>query len=175
MNEMLDGRDDFLNQPIDEPFFEMATITRDRDNGILISVNPEREHLNIAYFKVYDSDSVNKAKRVARLHFKDSGMEYHKRDRNGKLTWDIKKDTIKEVLRILREESADAPGYTNWQYACYRWNYENDLIDAGYQKYFAGDYDEKYKNAMDTNLQEAYVPSTQEMPKTWKYDPPKGK
>ena len=33
---MLDGMDDFLNQPIDEPFFEMATITRDRDNGILL-------------------------------------------------------------------------------------------------------------------------------------------
>ena len=174
MDEMLDGMDDFLNQPIDEPFFEMATITRDRGNGILISVNPEREHLNIAYFKVYDSDSVNTAKRVIRLHFKDSGMEYHK-DPLGKSMWDLNARDKKDIRNLLEKPSKRNKPYTNWQVACFQWNYENNLIDDDIDEYFSGKYDDEYANIKDTNLQEAYVPSDQEMPKTWKYDPPKGK
>lgn len=171
MNEMLDGMDDFLNQPIDEPFFEMATIATDKN--LNINVNPESDRLSIEYFKVLNAKSFRSATKVARLHFKDSGMEYH-RDPSGKQPWALNSKEIKQIVRLLESKHVDYNGYTNWQVACYQWNYHNGLVKS-FKDYFAGDYDEKYKNATDINLQEAYVPSTQEMPKTWKYDPPKGK
>ena len=170
MNEMLDGMDDFLNQPIDEPFFEMATIATDKN--LNINVNPESDRLSIEYFKVLNAKSFRSATKVARLHFKDSGMEYH-RDPSGKQPWALNSKEIKQIVRLLESKHVDYNGYTNWQVACYQWNLENGLINQGVQDYFAGKYDHIYDN--DSRLKEAYVPSTQEMPKTWKYDPPKGK
>lgn len=151
---------------------EMATIARDQEEGILISVNPERQTLNIPYFKVYDNSSVNTAKCVARLHFKDSGMEYHK-DSLGKRQWIINNGDVKNIRNILQKKSKRDKSYTYWQMACFQWNYENGLIDDDTDKYFAGKYDEKYRG--DSRLESAYVPSTQEMPDIWIYDPSKGK
>jgi len=51
--------------------------------------------------------------------------------------------------------------YTNWQFACFQWNVENDLIDDDIDEYFAGTYDERMKNVI------SYVPSTQLMPEKW--------
>ena len=166
--------EDLMDEPVYEYeyFNEMATIARDQDEGILISVNPEREHLTIPYFKVYDSYSVDTAKRVARLHFKDSGMEYHK-DPLGKMQWVINNRDVKNIRKVLQKRSKRDKPYTYWQIACFQWNYENGLIDDNINQYFAGKYDEMFEG--DTRLEKAYVPSTQEMPDTWIYDPPKGK
>ena len=87
-----------LNQAIadhsDEPFFEMATIAI--DDNLNINVNPEVDRLSIAYFKVFNAESFRKATKVARLHFKDNGMEYHQ-DRFGKQQWKlpINRETVK--------------------------------------------------------------------------------
>lgn len=166
--------EDLMNEPIDDYdyFEEMATIARDRDEGILISVNPERDRLSIPYFKVYDSDSVDTAKRVVRLHFKDSGMEYHK-DPLGKMQWVMNNRDVKNVRKALQKKSKRDKPYTYWQMACFQWNYENGLIDDDIDQYFAGICDNKYK--YDRRLAMAYVPSTQKMPDTWTYDPLKGK
>lgn len=146
----------------DEPFLEMATIAIDDD--LNINVNPEPDRLSIAYFKVFNAESFRKATKVARLHFKDSGMEYHK-DRSGKQQWNLSSREVKRIVKLLKSNHTDYDGYTNWQVACYLWNLENGLIDQGINKYFSGIYDEKYDN--DSRLKEAYVPSTQEMPDGW--------
>ncbi|MDE7354446.1 MAG: hypothetical protein K2O06_15550 [Acetatifactor sp.] len=161
-----------LNQAIadhnkDEFFFEMATIAI--DNKLNINVNPEVDRLSIAYFKVLNAESFRKATKVARLHFKDSGMEYHK-DRSGKQPWELNSQEIKHIVRLMKEPNDGHDGYTNWQIACYQWNLENGLVKS-FKDYFAGKYDHMYDN--DDRLKEAYVPSTQEMPETWIYNPKK--
>lgn len=154
----------------EEYYYEMATIVRDEYEGILISVNPERDHLTIPYFKVYDSYSVDTAKHVIRLHFKNSGMEFHK-DPLGKVQWILNNKDIKNIRKILQKKSKRDKLYTYWQMACFQWNYENGLIDDDIKEYFSGKYDNKYIN--DKRLFSAYVPSTQEIPDTWIYNPSK--
>ena len=158
-----------LNQAIadhsDEPFFEMATIAI--DDNLNINVNPEVDRLSIAYFKVFNAESFRKATKVARLHFKDNGMEYHQ-DRFGKQQWKLNFKEVKHIVKLLKSNHTDYDGYTNWQVACYQWNLENGLINQGIDTYFSGKYDHMYDN--DNRLKEAYVPSTQEMQKTWVCD-----
>ena len=168
--------ENILDMEIDdyESYFEMATITRDidRKGNILIAVNPERDRLSIPYFKVYDSDDILTAERVIRLHFKDSGMEYHK---DKYKEWVLNADDKKHIIRVLKKTSKRFKAYTNWQYMCFQWNYEINLIDDDITAYFNGDYDKKYENHPNSALKEAYVPSTQKMPDTWVYDSSKGK
>ena len=154
---------DIMNMEIDEPFVEMATIAI--DEKLNINVGPETDRLSIAYFKVLNAESFRKATKVARLHFKDSGMEYHT-DRSGKQPWILNSKEIKKIVKLLKEPNDSHDGYTNWQIACYQWNLENGLIKK-FKDYFSGKYDHMYDN--DSRLKEAYVPSTQDMPKTWEY------
>lgn len=162
--------DDILDMKIEDSYFEMATIVRDvdRKGKILIAVNPERDRLNIAYFKVYDSNDIKTAKRVIRLHFKDSGMEYHN-DMYEK--WILNSNDKKHIKKLLESPNKRHKSYSNWQYMCFQWNYENNLIDDDIDAYFNGDYDEKYINHPNTALTTAYVPSTQKMPETWNDNP----
>lgn len=59
--------------------------------------------------------------------------------------------------------------YTNWKILCYQWNHENGLIpaSASITDYYSGKYDND-----GSQLNNAYVPSTQEIPETWNYEPP---
>lgn len=148
-----------INNSHSEPFLEMATIAYEKN--LNINVNQEIKHLSIAYFKVYDHEKYSAAKRVARLHFKDSGIEYHN-DGRGKQAWKLNASDNKKIIMLMKEQSDSHTGYTNWQVACYQWNYENGLV-KNFNDYFNGKYDHMYDN--DSRLKGAYVPSTQEMPK----------
>ena len=59
--------------------------------------------------------------------------------------------------------------YTNWKILCYQWNHENGLIpaSASITDYYSGKYDND-----GSQLNNEYVPSTQEIPETWNYEPP---
>lgn len=149
---------------------EMATIAF--TNKLNISVSPVRHTLNIPYFSVYDSYSVYMAKRVAKLHFKNFGIEYYK-DSIGKQPWILNSEKIEKIRELLKKNNKTNPKYSNWQVLCFQWNYENGLVDGDINQYFAGNYDNQHFN--DSRLESAYVPSTQEMPDTWIYDPSKGK
>jgi hypothetical protein len=173
---------DLMNEPIeeyeessfsvDDYFSEMASIAYYK--GLNIAYNDEADRLGIAYFKVYDHVKIRSAKRVARLHFKDSGMEYHN-DTIGKQPWILNSRDIKDIINLLKQPNDEHDGLTHWQVLCYRWNRDNKLLPMGatINKYFDGEYDNQHFN--DTRLENAYVLSTQEMPDTWIYDPPKGK
>lgn len=142
---------------------EMATVARipatNKRSALRIEVNPDRKRKGDPYFKVMDTMGYDKKKsRVCRLHFLDSGMEFHTGD--GLLTWDITNRDIKEIIKALKMEHEDFPEYTNWQMACYLWNMEYGF-DINRQSYFNGEYDDKYKD------HPSYVPSTQEIPDTW--------
>lgn len=156
----------------DECFEESPSIAK--GVKLHISVDQEVHRLSIAYFKVYDHERVPSSKRVARLHFKDSGMEYHANDPLGKEIWAIPTDAIKNVIAILKSQNMINREYSNWQVACFEWNHYNGLLpgDVDLEKFFTGAYDQMHRSSTRAN---AFVPSTQKMPDTWIYDPPKGK
>lgn len=175
---------DLMNAPIeeyeessfsvDDYLTEMATIAF--TNKLNVAVNPERYTLNIPYFKVYDNGKIDASKRVARLHFKDSGIEIHNHDRLGKKPWLPSNDVVKDIRNILGQLDPTRDNlYTVWQVLCYEWNRINDLIPVNttVKEYVSGKYDNQHFN--DTRLEKAYVPSTQKIPDTWIYDPSKGK
>lgn len=168
--------EDILNEPIEEAesnfsvddyYAEMATIAL--QDGININISQEIDRLSIAYFKVYDHANVNAAKRVIRLHFKDSGMEYH-RDPLGKQPWKLNSKDIKKIIQLLNKPYRSNKAYTNWQAACFQWNSDNRLIplSADIDEYFTGKYDHMYDQ--DSRLESAYVPSTTKIPETWIYN-----
>ncbi len=167
----MDNEIDILNgEELDDYvyFTEMASVAHDWDNGILIAVDPERNTLNIPYFKVYNSSSYEKASRVARLHFKNSGMEYHIRDKKRSIpTWSLNTSDKQKIIDLLRKPYRKNKKYTNWQALCFEWNDVNGLIgNIDIDEYFAGKYDEKYIKHPNSALREAYVPSYQKMPDT---------
>ncbi len=110
---------------VDDYFSEMASIAYYK--GLNIAYNDETDRLGIAYFKVYDHDKIRSAKRVARLRFKDSEMEYHK-DTIGKQPWILNSRDIKNIINLLIGTNKTNPEYSNWQVLCFKWNYDNNFI-----------------------------------------------
>ena len=161
-----------FNPEIDYICFEnMATVYRDDEEHILIAVNSETSGPGIAYFKVYNHESWDNATAIARLHFKDNRLEYHEGDKKAIPVWSTPDDKIKKVIEILSSPLEDDLDHTYWQFACYQWNYENNLIPPNsMQKYLNGDYDSRYTDG-DIRAK-TYVPSTQPMPEGWVYNPP---
>lgn len=151
-----------------EPLGEMATIGSSEKPALSIQVNPDSGRIGNPYFKAYNAELTrpNETK-VCRLHFFDSGMEYHQ-DKfkdwipNGK---DIK--NIKEFLNSTHEREKN---YTNWQMCKFLWNMEFKFFpQRDIDRYMNGELDEQFK------YHPSYVPSTAPIPETWEYNPPKGK
>lgn len=143
--------------------------------GLCISIDREVRPLNIAYFKVHNHISVFSSTHVARLHFKDNGMEYHIHETLHKKIWPISSKEIKNVIALLNAKCCSNPKYSNWQMACFQWNRFNELLPlhTNIDEYFTGAYDKMYP--VDDVRSKAFVPSTQEMPDEWIFDPPKEK
>ena len=102
-------------------------------------------------------------------------MEYH-RNPYEKQQWILNSKDIKKIRDLLEDINDDDYYlyhdnniYTNWKILCYQWNHENGLIpaSASITDYYSGKYDND-----GSQLNNAYVPSTQEIPETWNYEPP---
>lgn len=103
----------FTSEYIDDEYLEnYQSIARDK--GLHITVDWEKNDLNIAYFKVYDNIDIRSSTHVARLHFKDSGMEYHINNSNHKKIWAMDAVEIKNLIALLNYRCNDNPKYSNW-------------------------------------------------------------
>lgn len=150
-----------------EPLGEMATIgITDNPMPMRVQVNPDRNRTGNPYFKVFNTEGLKSGEtKVCRLHFFDSGMEYHQ---DKYLDWIPSNKDIKNIKKYLNAKHKDFDRYTNWQMTCWLWNYEcafDGICDR--EVYFNGEYD-NFTNP-------SYVPSNTPIPETWEYDPPKGK
>lgn len=160
----------------DDPIASLYLVEMDiiaRRDKLAITVAPER-NIPIAYFRVYDHIRVLSSKRVVMLHFKDSGMEYQPHDPLHKKPWTLTSGEADNIVAVLKDHSIFNLKYTNWQMACFQWNRFNLLLPLHtyIDEYFTGAYDNMYPK--DDIRSKAFVPSTQKMPDTWIYDPPKG-
>ena len=175
MDESIDGNNMIIQEselplPMYSDYYigEMATVNIDKNLNIRIQINPDPNRIGNPYFKVYDACSYQKETKVARLHFLDTGMEYHQDEF---ADWVPTNKEIKRIKGILLSEHSD-DGYTNWQMACWLWNLEYNYFEFGpkdMKTYFGGKFDTQYKD------HPSYVPSTTPIPDTWEYNPPKGK
>lgn len=143
---------------------EMATVATSRDPELRIQVNPDPHRKGVPYFKVFNTSKLKAGEsKVCRLHFKDSGMEFHN---DGYVNWKITNKDIKLIRNFLQKNHKKDSQYNIWQMACYLWNLEYGFFDEDDQEdYFKGEFDEKLKD------HPSYVPSTQKMPDTWEYNP----
>lgn len=151
----------------------MATVGSVSENkktkqiALHVEVTPDRGKTEDPYFRVLDTDRFRGGKsKAVRLHFKEARIIHHIGD--GMLDWDVGNREIEIIQAFLREKNYDNCQYTNWQMACWLWNecYGFFLLKE-LDDYMAGKFDDKYKD------HPSYVPSTQEMPKEWIYNPPK--
>lgn len=161
--------DNIMEQPIDwderpwEPLGEMATVGSQNKPAIRIQINPDRKRKGVPYFKAFNTQELkDNESKVARLHFLDTGMEYH---RDAYKDWRLNSKDIKNIKEFLMNEHRIEP-HTNWQMACWLWNLEYfGFDDSKIDDYFAGKLDNQFKD------HPSYVPSTAQMPDTWIYDP----
>ena len=137
---------------IEERLDEMATVARDRNNGILIQVNPDRSRVGMEYFKVYNSYSIDKATKMARISFRDVKYVYHSATM-GKDDWVLSTKEKRMLILLLKEKSKAMPQYSNWEYAIISFNNEKGL-----------DVDETEENVMDNLKYPKFLPIDLPMP-----------
>ena len=154
-----------------EPLGEMATIcTTTVPRKLRIQVNPSRDKKGSPYFKVFTTPNFTDDTRVARLHFFDTGMEYHQ---DKFKDWIITNKDCNDIIEILKMDHHEFPIYSNWQMACYLWNMEYGVINIqDKDKYMNGEFDKEFS---DKKMYPSYVPSTTSIPEKWIYNPPKNK
>lgn len=140
---------------LEEYLEEMATIYKSKEYGVCVAVNPDSGRSGNPYFKFFNNSDFRKATKIIRILFKKPDYVVHK---DGKQLWKLNTKEKKLLIEILNTESKQYKGYTNWEAAKFNWNYEymEELLDI--EEYYAGNYDELYKN------NPGYVPSTLKMP-----------
>lgn len=162
--------DDIMEKPVDwderpwELLGGITTVCSQDKPAIRIVVNPDYTRKAIPYFKAFDTQGLkDNITKVTRLHFLDTGMEYH---RDAYKDWKLNSEDIKNIKELLMSSHYDYDEYTNWQMACWLWNLEYGLFSTfDLDDYFAGKLDDQFKG------DPSYVPSTTQMPDTWIYDP----
>lgn len=139
------------------PLFEMATVLRDTENNICITVNPDSGRIGDPYFKFFNNSDYTKATHVIRILFKTANYAVHK---DGKKLWKLNHKDKKLLVTSLNKLSRKYKntGATVWDAVKFDWNFEYLQLDIEMDEYLAGEYDEMYKN------EPSYVPSTYKMP-----------
>lgn len=133
---------------------EMATIYKSKEYGIGVSVNPD-SHRSGSYFKFYNNPDYRRATKLIRITFKRIDYLIHP---DSKELWKLNSKDKKLLIKILKQESGQHDGYSNWDIAKYDWNCEYLEEQLNMKKYFDGYYDEMYAD------NPGYVPSTLKMP-----------
>lgn len=140
---------------LEEYLEEMATVYKNKEEDVTVAVNPDSNRIGNPYFKFFNNSDFRKADSVIRITFDNSDYIIYK---DGKRLWKLNTQEKKLLIKILRDESKQYKGFTNWEAAKFNWNYEyfEEMFD--FEKYFNGEYDEEYKD------DPSYVSSKLKMP-----------
>ena len=132
-----------------EPIESMARIGVDSDSNpqSVYYVNPDSNRVGDPYFKVYDSTSVTKSRRVARISFLEPVYIIHS-DEGGKEPWILNSSEKKSLMKFLDKPSKFS-GLSNFQYTMYQWNNEYGFLDET-------DGLEQYDNPVDAYIHGFY-------------------
>ena len=125
-----DAFDDECLNEYQEPLYEMAVVGYDESLSIIVEVNPDSKRTGNEYFKVYDSSSKEKAKRVCRILFREPKYVNHRRGRGmtkRMSNWIMNSRERKNLISFLKRESKLFQGLTIWQAAIVLFNNEKGL------------------------------------------------
>lgn len=141
-----------------EVLFEMASVRPKSLNNvkILLAVNPDMKRLGLAYFKMYDNISIDKASVVWRINFRTPELI---KEHKGKIS---SASTINSYYRNLLIDYLNSPSKENtnykiWDVLKYHWNDEMGLCGS----YNLEDY---MDGKIDSNTHKSYLPSYLDMP-----------
>ena len=129
-----------------EILFEMASVRPKVQNltNILTAVNPDVNRKGDAYFKVYDSNSIDSAETVWRIYF--NRPEFVK-EHTGfiKASTEMKKKTKKDLINHLKLKCKENTKYTVWDALKFHWNDENGFcLDFNFDDFMNGLVDKYY-------------------------------
>lgn len=108
-----------------ESLYAMSNVYTDYfEYGASFQINPSEDRLGEPYFKVYDSFSIDKAKRIARLSFDEPKYIIHK-DGLGKQSWFMNAFEKKYIVRLLKKNR-----HSVWKKLISNWNKEKYQIKS---------------------------------------------
>ena len=112
-----------ISLELEESIFEMSTVHIDKTDNLLIAVFPNINRKGSEpYFKILDSYSYQKAKKMARIAFKEPRY-IHRKDSDGKIDWKLDSKEKKMLVRHLNSESnMFGEKYNVWQQAIILFN-----------------------------------------------------
>ena len=91
---------EILDEVLEDIFLDEGVSFESQKEKMCIHVNPDIKRVGDEYFKVYDSDRHQTAKRVARILFRKSQYVYHK-DGKAKATWEMTAKERRKLIKIL--------------------------------------------------------------------------
>ena len=133
--------DECLNE-YQEPLYEMATVGYDESLSIIVEVNPDSKRIGNEYFKVYDSSSKEKAKRVCRILFREPKYVNHRRGRGvtkRMSNWIMNSNERDALVKFLNKPSDILHELTVWQAAIVLFNNEKGLPRSKTMENFIND------------------------------------
>lgn len=140
-----------------EFLYEMASVRAYKlDSQILLAVNPDIHRQGLAYFKMYNSNSVDTATKVWRINFlKPEFVKAHK----GKIpaSTEINNEYRNKLISYLTATSKENKKYSVWDVLKYHWNDEMGFCNEY-------DLDDYMAGKADNNTNPAYLKSTLGMP-----------
>ena len=111
---------------VEEHIEEMATVYTDEVNKHVCQVNPDRNRQGLEYFKLYNNVNWSKATKVARIEFRKPNYVLHT-NKDGKENWKLNNREKIALIKALKMDSEDYPGYSNYQAAIIHFNREKGL------------------------------------------------
>ena len=90
-------------------------------SGFSVHVNPDPKRDGDEYFKIYNSPNYNKAKKIARIKFKEPKYVIHQ-NKDGKVNWSLNSCEKKNLIDFLSSKNSKNPNLTNWEVAIILFN-----------------------------------------------------
>lgn len=147
----------------------MSTVGKSCKKGkktYCVTVNPDGNRQGIIYFKYCNGENYKSSDSVIRIRLDACEYVIH---RDNKKIWHLNNDDKKRLNDFMSDDSKVFRGYTNYQVACYYWNYEVDLFseyadypdeyDSLFKAYISGWFDDK-----TCSEHPSYISSTCEKP-----------
>ena len=113
--------------------YSMATVIKSQQYNVLITADPDGDHIGEPYFKFYNNASFDKASKIARISFLESKYIHHKNARGHFDDWVLNSKERKLLIELLKgtinRYKINGTKMTGWEYAIHQFNSEKGYDD----------------------------------------------
>lgn len=108
--------------------YSMATVIKSQQYNVLITADPDVDHIGEPYFKFYNNASFDKASKIARISFLEPKYIHHKNARGHFDDWVLNSKERKLLVELLTKKvshfKSNGEKMTGWEYAISQFNNE---------------------------------------------------